>query len=80
MSAVKIELEDYVLKRVNEFIKKENISLEKFIEFTLIEKVSAVKTLDTLEKRAKRGSKEKFLKVLSKVPAKPPLKFDRLKK
>ncbi len=34
--------------------------------------------IEYLEKRAKRGSREKFLEILSKVPDAEPEKFDRL--
>jgi hypothetical protein len=42
------------------------------------EKVAAISTIEYLEKRAKRGSREKLLAVLSKVPDVEPDEFDRL--
>jgi len=44
-------------------------SLNQFIVNALSEKVSALQTLDIIEKRAKRASKESFLEALSKVPS-----------
>jgi len=42
------------------------------------EKVSALQTLDIIEKRAKRASKKSFLEALSKVPSVEPDERDRL--
>ena len=42
------------------------------------EKVAALSTIEYLEKRAKRGSREKFLEILNRVPDVEPEEFDKL--
>ncbi len=48
---------------------QDNISINQFITSAVGEKISALETQNYLEERAARGSKEKFLSVLDKVPA-----------
>ena len=45
---------------------------------TIAEKISTLDTEDYLEKRAKRASREKFMKVLSKVKDVEPEEYDRI--
>ena len=42
------------------------------------EKVAAISTIEYLEKRAKRGNRERFLEILNKAPHVEPEEFDRL--
>ncbi len=42
------------------------------------EKVAAISTIEYLEKRAKRGSREQFLEILSKAPDVEPEESDKL--
>ena len=46
----------------------EKISLNQFILNALSEKVSALQTLDVIEERAKKASKDAFLDALAQVP------------
>ena len=48
------------------------------ITIAIAEKLSAIETEDYLDKRAKKGSKEKFLKALKKVPSNEPEVMDRI--
>ena len=55
------------------------MSFEQFIMLAMAEKASAIATETYLETRANRGSKEKFLSAMGKVPdVDPPDKQDRL--
>jgi hypothetical protein len=42
------------------------------------EKVAVISTIEYLEKRARRGSREKLIAVLNKVPDVEPEAFDRM--
>jgi len=42
------------------------------------EKIAAISTIEYLEKRAQRGSREKFLEILRKAPDVEPEGFDKL--
>ncbi len=47
---------------------KGNASINQFIVNAIAEKISALKTVDELEKRAKKGSREHALKMLKNAP------------
>lgn len=57
---------------------KGDVSINQFIVNAVAEKIATLKTVDELEDRAKRGSREHALKVLSKVPDVEPPEYDRL--
>lgn len=54
-----------MMKRISQ---KDKISINQFVNSAIAEKISALETADYLETRAKSGSRDKFLAVLSKVP------------
>jgi len=78
MKTMSLRMPDYLKNAVNDVCANEQISLNQFIVNALSEKVSALQTLDIIEKRAKRASKESFLEALSKVPSVKPAERDRL--
>jgi hypothetical protein len=75
----KVAIPESLLKKVREFSKKEGITVDQFVSSAIIEKASAWATVEYLEERAKRGSREKFLKALSKVPKVEPTEGDKFK-
>lgn len=78
MSTLSIRLPESLHKQVKELAQTEGISMNQFIALAVAEKLSALMTVDYLEERAKRGSKEKFDAVLAKVRDVEPLKHDKL--
>jgi predicted transcriptional regulator len=68
MSTLSLRLPDSLHKRVRQLAEQEGISINQFISTAVAEKMAALMTVDYLEERAKRGSREKFLSVLAKVP------------
>lgn len=78
MSTLSLRLPDSLHKRVRELVKQEGISINQFISSAVAEKLAALMTVEYLEERAKRGSLEKFLAVLAKVPDVPPEPGDEL--
>ncbi len=78
MKTMSLRMPDYLKNAVNDVCANEKISLNQFIVNALSEKVSALQTLDIIERRAKRASKESFLEALSKVPSVEPDERDRL--
>ncbi len=78
MSAINVRLPDSLHEAVRELAKQDHISINMFITLAVAEKISALKTLDYLEERAKRGSREKFEAVLAKIPHVEPEEYDRL--
>jgi len=78
MSTIRITIPDSLHQAAIDLAKKDKISISQFIAIALAEKISALKTANYLEDRAKRGNREKFLKVLEKVRDVEPEEYDRL--
>ncbi len=66
-----------LLDHVRKLADGEGVSVNQFVTSAVAEKAS-VSGYKYLKKRAQRGSREKFLKVLSKVPDTPPAGEDRI--
>lgn len=67
-NTMSIRMPEYIKHTLNDVCQKEHISLNQFIMTAIAEKLSALKTVDIIEQRAVKGSKEKFLQALAKVP------------
>lgn len=78
MSTLSLRLPESLHKFARELAEKENISINQLITLALAEKLSALSAEDYLEVRAKRASKAKFLKAMSKVAKVEPPEYDRL--
>jgi hypothetical protein len=72
-----IAVPDSLLKQVRELSEKEGITVDQFVSSAIAEKASAWTTVEYLKERAKRGSREKFLNALSKVPKVEPHEADK---
>jgi len=73
-----VKLPDYLLNHVRQLAEREGITVDQFIASAVAEKASAWATVDYLKKRGERGSREKFLAALAKVPAGEPDPEDRM--
>jgi len=73
MSTVSLRLPNFLHKEVKSIAKEEDISINQFIMTALAEKMSALKTQEYLEQRAKKGSREKFDNAMAKVGNNHPL-------
>jgi len=67
MSTLSLRIPDSLHERVLEIAKRENISINQFVSAAVAEKLSALLTEEYLMERARRGSRRKFEKALSKV-------------
>lgn len=68
MSTLSLRLPDSLHKQIRALAQREGVSINQFLATAASEKVAALMTEEYLEKRAKRGRREKFEKVLVKVP------------
>lgn len=68
MSTISLRLPESLHRQVRELAKAEDVSINQLITTALAEKMSALMTVDYLEERARRGSREKFDRVMAKVP------------
>jgi hypothetical protein len=78
MSTLSLRIPDSLHERVRDIAKRENISINQFVSSAVAEKLSALLTQEYLAERAKRGSRQKFKKALSKVKDVGPKDRDRL--
>jgi len=73
---VALRLPDSLGMSLKEFSKNENISMNQFIATAVAEKMSALKTYDYLEIKAKKGSTTHLKSMLNKVSNREPEKRD----
>jgi uncharacterized protein (DUF1778 family) len=78
MSALSLRLPKSLHEQLRELAREEGISVNQFVMLAVAEKVAAISTIEYLEKRAKRGSRDKFLEILSKAPGVEPEESDKL--
>jgi len=80
MSTLSLRLPESLHKKLKELAQREGVSINQLISTAVAEKVSALMTLNYLEARAARGSREKFDAVLAKVADVEPPDYDALPK
>ena len=78
MSTISLRLPESLHERIRKLAKKDNISINQFAASALAEKISALETEEYLEKRARRGSRRRFKRAMSKVPEVEPDRQDQL--
>lgn len=78
MSTLSLRLPESLHEKLAELAKREGVSINQLINSAVAEKMSALMTEEYLEERAKRGSKKRFAKALSKVADIEPEDIDRL--
>jgi hypothetical protein len=78
MSTISLRIPDSLHRRVKELAQVDQISINQFIATALAEKISALMAVEYLEERAKRGSRRKFERALSKVKDVSPDDFDEM--
>lgn len=77
MSTISLRLPESLHKKARHLAKKENTSINQLVSSALAEKVSALMTEEYIEMRAKRASKNKFIKAMKKVADVEPEEFDK---
>jgi hypothetical protein len=78
MSVLSLRLPKSLYNQLRELAKAEGISMNQFVTLAVAEKIATLTTLDYLEERAQRGSREKLLAVLTKAPDVEPEDYDKL--
>ena len=78
MSALSLRLPKSLHAQLKELAQEEGISVNQFVMLAVAEKVASISTIEYLEKRARRGNREKLLEILNKVRDVEPEPFDRL--
>ena len=78
MKTMSLRMPSYLKSAINDICQNEKISLNQFILNALSEKVSALQTVDIIEKKAKQASKKDFLDALSQIPNNKPYENDKI--
>lgn len=78
MNTVSIRLPNSLHKQLREIAKSEGVSLNQLITSAVAEKLAVLMTVEYLQERARHGSRERFERVLAKVPDVEPENFDRM--
>jgi hypothetical protein len=78
MSVLSLRLPKTMYNQLKEMAKSEGISMNHFVTLAIAEKLATLTTVEYLEERAKRGSREKYLAVLAKAPDVEPEEDDKL--
>lgn len=78
MSTLSLRLPESLHRKLAELAKREGVSINQLINSAAAEKVAALLTEEYLEERARRASRKRFTKALSKVADIEPEDVDRL--
>jgi hypothetical protein len=78
MSTLKVNIPESLHRRAQTLAQDDGVPLDQFIATALAEKVAVLDADSYIRERAARGSREKFDRVLAKVPDVEPDAHDRL--
>ncbi len=78
MSTLNVTIPESLRRRAQTLAQDDGVSIDQFIATALAEKVAVLDAESYIRQRAARGSREKFERVLAKVPDVEPEPHDRL--
>lgn len=78
MSALSVRIPKSLHQQLRELASEEGVSINQFVTLAIAEKIATITTIEYLEKRAQRGSREKLLAALAQVPDVEPEEYDRV--
>ena len=78
MSTLNVNIPESLHRRAQSLAQDDGVPLDQFIATALAEKVAVLDADSYIRERAARGSREKFDRVLAKVPDVEPEPQDRL--
>ena len=78
MSTMSVRLPESLHEQAKELAEREGVSFNQLVATALAEKLSALMTLEYLEKRGNRGNRRSFDRVLKKVRDRKPLPGDEI--
>jgi hypothetical protein len=77
-TTLSLRLPNSIHKQLKQCAEQDGISMNQFIATAVAEKLASLATMEYLEQRAQRGSRDKFNAVLAKVPDVEPEEGDEL--
>jgi len=79
MSTLSLRLPESIHREVKDLAKEDGVSINQFISLAVAEKVSSLRTVDYLKRRAANSSPADLLKILEMAPDIEPQSNDRIK-
>lgn len=67
MSSLNLRLPEWLHREVRELSQRDRVSINQFVVLAVAEKIAVLRTLDYIEQRGQRGSRERFDRELQKV-------------
>ena len=77
-TTLSLRLPNSIHKQLKQRAEQDGISMNQFIATAVAEKLASLATMEYLEQRAQRGSRDKFNAVLARVPDVEPQEDDEL--
>ncbi len=77
-TTLSLRLPNSIHKQLKQCAEQDGISMNQFIATAVAEKLASLATMEYLEQRAQRGSRDKFHAVLARVPDVQPQEGDEL--
>jgi len=77
-TTLSLRLPNSIHKQLKQCAEQDGISMNQFIATAVAEKLASLATMEYLEQRVQRGSRDKFNAVLAKVPDVEPQEGDEL--
>ena len=68
MSTLSLRIPDSLHRTLKNAAEQDGVSINQFVSLAVAEKLSALQTYNLIAERAAKGSRESFLKAMSKVP------------
>ena len=78
MKTMSLRLPDSIHSQLKSLAERDGVSMNQMVTLAVAEKTAALLTLDYLEQRAKRGSRDRFEAALAAVQDREPEEADRL--
>jgi rRNA-processing protein FCF1 len=78
MSTLSLRLPDSIHRELKELAKEDGISINQFISLAVAEKVSCLKTVDYLKRRASKATPSDLLSILDLAPDVEPEEKDKI--
>jgi hypothetical protein len=78
MSTISLRLPDSLHEQIRKLANVDGISINQFISTAAAEKLAALMTVDYLEERGKRGTRQRFEAALKRLPDAEPADDDKL--
>ena len=78
MTTLSLRLPESIHKGAKKLAKQDGVSINQFIAVAVAEKIAALETVEYIQNRARKGSREKFEAALALIPHAQPDEHDRI--